>query len=143
MATCSKSVPPLQKSAEDATLKALGELSNDLSSRFCCGGKLQPMQSEIRLNYEFEGEITKIVLPGADEAALAKLMRASSVASFGKGDQQVTDPSYCDAYKIDPEKLLALFCPCHTNILSEIETLMLPNRSIRAELHKLNLYTGP
>ena len=143
MATNSKSVPPLQKSAEEATLKALGKLSKDLSSRFCCGGKLQPVQSVVRLNYKLDGVITEIVFPGADEAALAKLMHASSVASFGKGNQQVTDPSYRDAYKIDPDKLLASFCACHTNILSEIETLMVPNRSIRAELHKLNLYTGP
>ena len=34
------------------------------------------------------------------------------------------------------------FYPCSTNILSEIELLMVPNRSIRAELYKLNLYTG-
>ena len=143
MATSSQSVPPLHKSAEDATLKALGKLSKDLSSRFCCGGKLQPAQSEVRLNYELEGVIREIVFPNTDEVALGQLMRASSVASFGKGDQQVTDPSYRDAYKIDPDKLLTSFCPCSTDILSEIETLMVPNRSIRAELHKLNLYTGP
>jgi hypothetical protein len=95
------------------------------------------------LNYEFNGEIAKVVFPGADEAALAKLLQASSMASFGKGDQQVTDPSYRDAYKIDPDKLLTSFCPYSTSIVSEIETLMVPNRSIRAELHKLNLYTGP
>ena len=64
------------------------------------------------------------------------------MASFGKGDQQVTDLSYHDAYKIDPAKLMTSFCPHNTGILSEIETLMVPNRSIRAELHKLNLYTG-
>ena len=143
MATSSESVPPLQKSSEDATLKTLGKLSKDLSSRFCCGGKLQPAQSRVRLNYKHEGEITEIVFPGADEAALAKLVLASSVASFGKGNEQVTDPSYRDAYKIDPDKLTTSFYPCSTDILSEIETLMVPNRSIRAELHKLNLYTGP
>ena len=143
MATSSQSVPSLQESAEDATLKALGKLSKNLSSRFCCGGKLQPAQSVVCLNYEFNGEIAKVIFPGADEAALAKLLQASSVASFGKGDQQVTDLSYRDAYKIDPDKLTTSFCPCSTSILSEIETLMVPNRSIRAELHKLNLYTGP
>ena len=143
MATSSKSIPRLQDSAEDATLKALGKLSKDLSSRFCCGGKLQPAQSEVCLNYEVDNEIMKVVFPGADEAALARLVRASSVASFGKGNEQVIDPSYRDAYKIDPDKLTTSFCPCSTNILSEIETLMVPNRSIRAELHKLNLYTGP
>ena len=143
MATSSQSVPSLQESAEGATLKALGKLSKNLSSRFCCGGKLQPAQSVVCLNYEFNGEIAKVVFPGADEAALAKLLQASSVASFGKGDQQVTDLSYRDAYKIDPDKLTTSFYPCSTSILSEIETLMVPNRSIRAELHKLNLYTGP
>ena len=143
MATRSQSVPSLQKSAQDSTLKALGALSKNLSSRFCCGGKLQPEQSVVRLNYELNDEITKVTFPGADEAALAKLLQASSVASFGKGDQQVTDLSYRDAYKIDPDKLMTSFCPCNASILTEIETLMVPNRSIRAELHKLNLYTGP
>ena len=143
MATSSQSVSSLQESAEGATLKALGKLSKNLSSRFCCGGKLQPALSVVCLNYEFSGEIAKVVFPGADEAALAKLLQASSVASFGKGDQQVTDLSYRDAYKIDPDKLTTSFYPCSTSIISEIETLMVPNRSIRAELHKLNLYTGP
>ena len=76
---------------------------------------------------EFNGEIAKVIFPGADEAALAKLLQASSVASFGKGNQQVTDLSYRDAYKIDPDKLMTSFCPCSTSILSEIEMLMVPN----------------
>ena len=141
-ATSSESIPlaNLQKSAEDATIKALGKLSKRLLSRFCCGGKLQPTQSGIRLHYEIDGNITKIVFPGADEAALTKLMSVSSMASFGKGNQQV---SYRDAYEIDPDKFTTLFYPCNAKILSEIESLMVPNRSIRAELYKLNLYTGP
>ena len=128
---------------EDATLKELGKLSKDLSSRFCCGGKLQPAQSRVHLNYEIDGEIEKIVLPGADAAALTKLVSASSVASFGKGNQQVIDLSYRNSHEIVPDKLTTLFCPYNTNILREIETVMVPYRSIRAELYKLNLYTGP
>ena len=143
MATSSKSTPGLQKCAQDATIEALGKLSKRLSSRFCCGGKLQPAESRIRLNYEVESEIAKLVLPSADEAALAKLVSASSVATYDKDNQQVTDLSYCDAYEIDPDKLMTSFCLCNTKILSEIESLMVPNRSIRAELCKLNLYTGP
>ena len=65
------------------------------------------------------------------------------MATYDKGTKQVTDLSYCDAYEIDPDKLMTSFYPCSTNILSEIESLMVPNRSIRAELYKLNLYTGP
>ena len=50
-----------------------------------------------------------IVFPGADEAALAKLVSASSVASFNKGNQQVC----CrDAYEIDPDKFMTSFYPC-------------------------------
>ena len=127
MATSSKSIPCLQKSAEDATIKALGKLSKCLSSRFCCGGKLQPAQSGVHLYYEVDGDITKIAFPGAEEAALAKLVSASSVASFGKSNQQV---SYHDTYEIDPDKFMTSFYPCNTNILSEIESLMIPNRRI-------------
>ena len=132
-----------EPSTEDATLKELGKLSKNLSSRFCCGGKLQPAQSGVHLNYELERVIEKIVFPGADEAALVKLVNASSVASFGKGNQQIIDLSYRNSHEIEPDKLMTSFYPCSTNILSEIESLMVPNQSIRAELYKLNLYTGP
>ena len=130
MATSTKSIPSLQKCAQDATIKALSKLSKHLSSRFCCGGKLQPAESRIRLNYEVESEIAKLVFPGADEPTLAKLVSASSVATYDKGTKQVTDLSYRDAYEIDPDKLMTSFYPCSTNILSEIESLMVPNRSI-------------
>ena len=38
---------------------------------------------------------------------------------------------------------MSSFHPRSTSILNEIETIMVPNRNIRAELHKLNMYTGP
>jgi hypothetical protein len=141
MATSSKSTHPpksLQKFAEDAAIEALDKLSTRLSSIFCCGGRLQPAQSGIRLHYEIDGNITKIIFPGADEAALAKLMSTSFVTSFGKANQQVS------AYEIDPDKFMTSFYPCNAKILGEIESLMVPNGSrIRAELNKLNLCTGP
>ena len=77
-----QSVPTLQKSAENATLKVLGKLSKKLSSRFCCGGKLQPAQSEVRLHYEFDGVIAEIVFPGANETALAKVQEAIGTPHF-------------------------------------------------------------
>ena len=36
-------------------------------------------------------KLKKIVFPGADEATLVKLVSASSVASFGKGNTQIID----------------------------------------------------
>ena len=36
-----------------------------------------------------------------------------------------------------------LLMPGSTTILSEIESLLVPNQTIRVELYKLNLYTGP
>lgn len=98
----------------------------------------------VRINYKLNVEIIKeIALPGADEAALSQLFSASCVTSFGKDTEQVTDRGYRDTFKIDPDKLTTSFYLYNTTILSDIESLMVPNRSIRAELHKLNLYRGP
>ena len=133
----------VQKCPEVVAQSNLGKYAKDLSSLFTCGGKLEPQKIDINYTSTNSGKITKITLPGADEAALSKLLSASSVASFGKGTKQLTDPSYCDAFKIDPDMFMTSFHPGSTTILSDIETVMLPNQSIRAELHKLNLYTGP
>ena len=135
--------PSLQQCAETATLKSLGEVANKLCNPFCCGGRLE--EQNILLHYKSKeaGELREIRLPGAKEEALTQLLNAGSVASFGKGSEQVTDLSYRDAFKLDPDEMVSSFHPGSTSILGEIETIMVPNRSIRAELHKLNMYTGP
>ena len=141
-----KKVLGLEETARNVIVKSLGELATSFSSRFCCGGKVEVQ--DIRINYKqaHEGdevEISELVLPGADEGAMAQFLAASSVASFGKGTEEIIDPSYRDAYKFDPDTITSSFDLSNTSILADIEALMVPNRKIRAEMHKLNIYTGP
>lgn len=142
MAAEEKTILELEEAAKAAVVRSLGELANDLSSRFCCGGRLE--QQVVRINYKLNnGDISDIALPGADEKDFSQLLEASSVASFGKGTEEVIDLSFRDAFKLDPDKLTTSFELSNTSILSDIETLLVPNRSIRAEIHKLNIYIGP
>ena len=142
MATKERTILGLEEAAKAKVVRSLGELANDLSSSFCCGGRLE--QQIVRINYkQNNGDLSDIALPGADEKDLSQLLAASSVASFGKGTEEVVDLSYRDAFKLDPDKLTTSFEISNTSILSDIETLLVPNRSIRAEIHKLNIYTGP
>ena len=142
MATKEGTILGLEEAAKAKVVRSLGELANDLSSSFCCGGRLE--QQIVRINYkQNNGDLSDIALPGADEKDLSQLLAASSVASFGKGTEEVVDLSYRDAFKLDPDKLTTSFEISNTSILSDIETLLVPNRSIRAEIHKLNIYTGP
>ena len=49
------------------------------------------------------------------------------------------DYSCCDALKLDPDVMTTSFHPGSTSISSEIDTFIVPNRRIQAEL---NTYTG-
>ena len=142
MATKERKILGLAETANASVVRNLGELANDLSSSFCCGGRLE--QQVTRINYKLNnGDLSAITLPGATEKDLSQLVAASSVASFGKGTEEVTDLSYRDAFKLDPEMLTTSFELSNTSILKKIEAVLVPNRSIRAEFHKLNIYTGP
>ena len=81
------------------------------------------------LHYKMKnGELKVITFPGADEESLSHLLSAGSVASFGKGTEQVTDVSYRDAFKLDLDVMTTSFHPGSTSILSEIETFIFLNR---------------
>ena len=138
-----RAVPSLQQCAETAAFKSLGEVADKLCNPFCCGGRLDGQNILLHYKSKEIRELREIRLPGAENEALAQLLSAGSVASFGKGSEQVTDLTYRNAFKLGPDEMTTSFHPGSTSILSEIETILVPNRSIRAELHKLNMYTGP
>ena len=51
----------LEETAKMTVVRNLGELANDLSSSFCCGGKLE--QQFARINYKLEnGDLSDIAL---------------------------------------------------------------------------------
>ena len=124
--------------------KRLGDLAASITSRFTFGGHLSPAVSEVRLVFKKrDGEWSEIVFPGASEDEMKELASACSVASFGLDEKQVTDKSYRDAMKLDPDCFATTFQLSSTSVLGEVAMTMVPDVSnLRAELYKLNIY-GP
>ncbi|KAK7425579.1 hypothetical protein QQZ08_007902 [Neonectria magnoliae] len=87
-----------------------------------------------------------------DESApdnLHRLLADMEPASFGLGGKDVYDENYRKASKLDPSKFATNFYPYSVGIIDVVSQLLLPNpasgkqRAIKAELYKLNVYTGP
>ncbi|KXG52467.1 Oxoglutarate/iron-dependent dioxygenase [Penicillium griseofulvum] len=75
-------------------------------------------------------------------------------ASFGRGKEEVIDPQYRKAGKLEPQNFLTSFHPADFGILQNLEQILLPNfntdkqnslpfRKLSAELYKLNVYSAP
>ena len=137
----------LETVAHDNIVLNLGKMAENINSNFCCGGILDSPRT-VKLAYlKKTGDsetAAPVVFPGASEADVQQLLDAASVASFGVGSELVTDRSYRDAYKLDPDQFFTSFELCNTTIPDEITTLMVPDiRQLRCELYKLNIYTAP
>ncbi|KAJ5790206.1 uncharacterized protein N7518_007217 [Penicillium psychrosexuale] len=85
---------------------------------------------------------------------LRQLVAVCDPASFGRGQQDIIDPEYRKAGKLDPEHFFTSFHPAEFGILPNVEQVLLPNfnteaqdslpfRKLSAELYKLNVYSGP
>ena len=85
-----------------------------------------------------------IRFPCEDESSIQELVDACAVASFGVGEKEVTDLSYRNALKLEPEKFVTSFQLCDTPVLNEVQRLLVPQvrDPVRAQLYKLNVY-GP
>lgn len=81
---------------------------------------------------------------------LRQLVAVCDPASFGRGQQDVIDPEYRKAGKLDPEHFFTSFHPAEFGILPNVEQVLLPNfnteaqdslpfRKLSAELYKLNV----
>jgi len=133
----------LETTAKDHEIvKSLGELAESISSKFACGGELSS-PDKVRLLYRNKcRELREVVFPDASDSDAQQLLDACSIASFGRGDQLVTDRSYRDALKLDPDNFATSFQVSDTSILLEITMIMVPDlHCIRAELYKLNIYS--
>ena len=114
------------------------------TGKFTCGGTIATT-ADVQLNYlRNDGQWNGVTFPGLHDAEFRHLIESSIVASFGKGKENVTDKSYRDAYALDPKKFTTSFHVSSSDVLGEIQSLLAPDAfSIRAELYKLNIYTGP
>ena len=116
----------------------LGELAvSDPSHSFCCGGQLLA-KLPVRLHYKLNGDVTEVVLPGADSAVLKELLAACRRAT----SKVENCDSKLDELYLGADVLTTSFQLSTTAILDEIESLIVPDRYIQAELCKLNVYTG-
>lgn len=123
---------------------------------FVCGGTV-PTMSSVRLYWDTaeHAEYDKLVLPldskstGEDGIkSLHQLVSDCEPASFGRGQQDVMDPEYRRAGKLDPSRFVSDFQP--DEIVRRVEQYLVPNfskntekqlpfRRLKAELYKLNV----
>ncbi|RDW86095.1 2OG-Fe(II) oxygenase [Aspergillus mulundensis] len=145
------------------------------TASFSCGGSIpivlgdlqapevtRPASSPVSIFWSKGDDATarKLVLP-LDESVphthpdtLRRLVVDCDPASFGRGEQDVIDPEYRRAGKINADQFATSFHPADFGILENLSQVLLPSissetdnqlgfRKITAELYKLNVYSGP
>jgi hypothetical protein len=145
---------------------------------FCCGGTIQidaargciykhvtvdtePLVSPpvvIRWDLPSSKAIRKMTLPAVQKArrtsAISELLKDCSPATFGHKGQEVLDPSYRQAVKLDSHQFCTSFSPHDFGIIDAIAQTLLPEIAqvssgtqkefrehwgVVAELYKLNV----
>ena len=120
----------------------LGKLVGDIKDYFCCGGVIDN-SSDTSIVYKtgLPNQWKELAFPASSEADLKQLADAASVASFGIGSEQVTDPAYRNALKLDASDFVTPFCPYSHAIVDEIVGTLVPHvKRVKAELYKFNIY---
>ncbi|KAI1740228.1 hypothetical protein F4680DRAFT_448423 [Xylaria scruposa] len=93
-------------------------------------------------------------LENGEQKTFEGLLRDMHPATFGLGSEDVLDESYRKASKLDTSRFSSTFNPYEMGIIDAVGQLLLPNlqvgkekvslqRGVRAELYKLNVYSGP
>ncbi|KAK5679574.1 hypothetical protein LTS10_008395 [Elasticomyces elasticus] len=109
---------------------------------------LPPSTHPVTLRFGTDGSGNVLSLPAdANSDAFKKLLVACTPASFGRDGENVVDESYRKAGKLDVAAFCSDFCPYTTGIINIVNQLLVPSldadRSVKAELYKLNVYSGP
>lgn len=92
--------------------------------------------------------------PESSPERLSRLVADCEPASFGRGQEDVLDPAYRNAGKLDPTQFLTSFHLADFNIIESVEKILLPNvgvnvndmlhsRKLTWELYKLNVTPPP
>ena len=132
----------LQDSAVAAVISNLGELAGSIECSVSCGGTIPEVKS-VDLVYKKENGDwcpKPLQLPAdlADEK-LQEFLGSCSTAVIG--GESVTDETYLDALKLEPECFHASFEIANTFVLDYIYRIMSLSSPIRAELYMLNVYS--
>jgi len=132
----------LQEVSKETVISNLGKLARSIECRFSCGGTIRELAAVDLLYKKPSGDWSCIKLPSEINDVNAKELLAScSTASFGLGSETVTDETYRDALKLEPDYFFTNFEVANTRILDLITRIMSIKMSIRAELYKLNIYS--
>ncbi|KAL4795739.1 hypothetical protein BDV19DRAFT_362572 [Aspergillus venezuelensis] len=125
-----KSKDEKQQSASSPTRTSLSEkyrqLEEHIKRPFVCGEtidiapgeksngseKQNPPSVNVFWVTESGSTTTKLVLPSEDTAALKHLVKDCEPATFGKGQEDVHDPEYRNAGKMDANKFATTFSSC-------------------------------
>jgi hypothetical protein len=121
-------------------LKQLGSaLTNHKNeSIFTCGGTLHVPNSFIFYS-DKEGKAHQIPFP-ASEDDLKALGETCDPATFGLHAEDKLDLDYRSAWKMDNTKFASSFHPSDaSDILNVVQSILLPEGSMYAELYKLNV----
>ncbi len=134
----------IQDTIEKTVISNLGEIVKTIQCRFSCGGSLPQVDNVTVIYYTKKpGNFHALTLPAdvMEDKNLPEFLKACSTASFDICSRSVTDPTYRDALKLDPDCFIADFELANTTILGSIASIMAVGSSIRAELYKLNVYS--
>ncbi|KAL5510490.1 hypothetical protein EMCRGX_G006044 [Ephydatia muelleri] len=133
-----KRLGSLGEKASEEIVSSLGDLATKCNAPFCCSGELEGSATIVYSNSN--GQWNTATFPSDSESPLVGLIEACSVASFGLNGETVTDKTYRDALKLEPDRFVTDFSVSSTSILFEIKKLVPQICNIRTQLNKLNIY---
>ena len=129
----------LSEKANEAIITGLGTLAKKCNAPFSCSGELEEEGATV-VYRNMDGHWNAVTFPTEGDTSLCGLIAACSKASFGYKGETVTDKTYRDALKLEPDQFLTTVHISNTSILSELKVLMPKLRNIRAQLYKRNIY---
>ncbi|KEQ72142.1 hypothetical protein M436DRAFT_10329, partial [Aureobasidium namibiae CBS 147.97] len=103
----------------------------------------------IRYGAPGQGQTLRLPTKTTKDPGFLNLISTCEPATFGREGRDVYDEQYRKATKLDTSDFCTDFCPYETGIIDIVSQLLMPsikrkiNIGIRAELYKLNIYSGP
>lgn len=149
-ATPTTASEPDHSDAIKELLQCVAESNEEVVSRNNCSGTYALSESTGGLAYRKAADSVNAgwldFAKPVEEHELAELVKACDQATFGRGNEDVLDLSYRQAWKLDTSRFLAQFDVVKSGLLDVVHDELLPpdNTSLKidAQLYKLNVY-GP
>ncbi|KAM5355088.1 hypothetical protein ACJ41O_001734 [Fusarium nematophilum] len=152
--------PPLAKSLLSAVSSALDKRAG--KDMFAIGGSIKGLiylpefeveKSDLALRWDIDdqGHSRSLKLPvngdAVSQESFGHLLKDCEPATFGLGNEEVLDEDYRKAGKLDKSQFSSSFNPYEHGVVDTISQALAQGnsaaRGVRAELYKLNIYSGP